>query len=109
MDGFASAKQHRFPHIVRNKFVTMFGNPEARRLSTDKLELLISYVLVLTLYADQFRTDMGDIAKDLRMSSFDLRQRYEHLGCKIVRENKMPLATLPIPLQFPQVRRKRRR
>lgn len=109
MDGVSSAKRHSFPSILRNKFSTMFADPEAKRMSTDKLELLISYVLVLTLYADEFETDYSDIAKDLRVSSLTLRPRFERLGCKIIRRKNLSLATLPIPLQFPQVRRKRRR
>jgi DNA-directed RNA polymerase I subunit RPA49 len=108
MDGVSSAKGHRIPSILSQKFSTVFS-PESKRLSAEKNYLLISYVLVLTLYADEFRTDPTDIAKDLRMSSIKLRVHYEHLGCKLSRQDSLLLFTLPLPLQFPTVRQKRRR
>ncbi|KAL4568813.1 hypothetical protein LXL04_024429 [Taraxacum kok-saghyz] len=109
MDGFLAAKNHRFPNILTQKFNDMFGNQEARRLADDKRDLLISYVLVLCLFADNFKTEFTDIAKDLRMSTGDLRKHFEFLGCKFVRENSVMLATLPAPLKFPEVRIRRRR
>lgn len=109
MDAFKSAKHHHFPSILRQKFSNMFAGREDKNMSPEKHNLLISYVLVLTLYADEFRTDYSDIAKDLRMSSIQLRTHFEHLGCKISRQNSILFATLPVPLQFPQTRQKRRR
>ncbi|KAG2708147.1 hypothetical protein I3760_05G178200 [Carya illinoinensis] len=108
MDGVSSAKGHKIPSILFQKFSTMFS-PASKRLSAEKNDLLISYVLVLTLYADEFRTNPSDIAKDLRTSSIKLRVHYEHLGCKLSRQNNLILFTLPLPLQFPTVRQKRRR
>ncbi|KAF2323595.1 hypothetical protein GH714_036262 [Hevea brasiliensis] len=108
LDGASSAKTHRFPSILRQKFVEIF-TPESRRLPIEKTDHLISYVLVLTLYADDFRTDPTDIAKDLKVSPVNLRVHFENLGCKLVRENKLLLATLPVPLTFPTQRQKRRR
>jgi DNA-directed RNA polymerase I subunit RPA49 len=108
MDGVSSAKGHRIPSILSQKFSTMFAS-ESKRLSAEKNDLLISYVLVLTLYADEFRTDPYDIAKDLRMSPIKLRVHYEHLGCKPSRQDNLLLFTLPLPLQFPVIRQKRRR
>ncbi|KAL5755647.1 hypothetical protein ACOSP7_020049 [Xanthoceras sorbifolium] len=109
MDGAASAKNHRIPSILRQKFLTKFSNPESKRLSDDKIHLLLSYVLVLTLHADGFRTNPTDIAKDLRMSEVKLRDHFEKLGCKLRREKNMLLATLPVPLQFPKAKQRRRR
>ncbi|GLT60803.1 hypothetical protein SLA2020_335520 [Shorea laevis] len=108
MDGVSSAKGHRIPSILSQKFSTIFS-PISKRLAADKIDLLISYVLVLALYADEFRTDPSDIAKDLRMSPIKLRVHYEHLGCKLSRKDNLLLFTLPLPLQFPAVRQKRRR
>lgn len=108
MDGVSSAKGHKIPSILLQKFSAMFS-PVSRRLSAEKNDLLISYVLVLTLYADEFRTDPSDIAKDLRMSPVKLRVHFEHLGCKLSRQNNSRLFTLPLPLQFPMMRQKRRR
>ncbi|KAJ4962851.1 hypothetical protein NE237_022790 [Protea cynaroides] len=53
------------------------------QLSTEKINLLISFVLVLTLFADNFWTDLSDIAKDLRMTPVSLGQHYENLVCKL--------------------------
>nr|XP_043624016.1 DNA-directed RNA polymerase I subunit rpa49-like [Erigeron canadensis] len=109
MDGFSSAKHHKLPNILNQKFNDMFGNTESKRLADDKRDLLISYVLVLTLFADKFRTEFTDIAKDLRMSTGALRTHFQFLGCKFIRENNLTLATLPAPLKFPEVTMKRRR
>ncbi|KDP40736.1 hypothetical protein JCGZ_24735 [Jatropha curcas] len=108
LDGAASAKNHRFPSILRQKFMNMF-TPGSRTLPIEKIDLLISYVLVLTLYVDDFRSNPTDIAKDLRMSPVDLRVHFENLGCKGVNENKSFVATLPVPLKFQTVKRGRGR
>ncbi|PON96198.1 RNA polymerase I associated factor, A49-like [Trema orientale] len=108
MDGASSAKNHKMPRILRQKFESMF-DPVSRKLSPEKHNLLISYVLVLSLYADEFRSDLSDIAKDLKISSAALREHYEHLGCKLVQAKKIWYATLPVPLKFPSLRQKRRR
>ncbi|CAM8969379.1 unnamed protein product [Rhodiola kirilowii] len=106
----SSAKNHHIPGIIRQKLATMFSTPEMRTLSQEKISLLISYVLVLTLFVDDFRSDLSDIANDLRMSSIVLRDHVHHLGGKFVRDNKAALATLPVPLQFPdQGKGKRKR
>ncbi|ESQ48600.1 hypothetical protein EUTSA_v10020760mg [Eutrema salsugineum] len=109
MDGFDSAKNHKFPPIVRQKCKTLFKDSDSTRIPVDKINLLISYVLVLTLHVDKFKTDPEDIAKDLRMSSFDLRKHFENLGCKFSREKSTFLATLPVPLKFQQITRRRKR
>ncbi|XP_030525170.1 DNA-directed RNA polymerase I subunit rpa49-like isoform X2 [Rhodamnia argentea] len=108
-DGASSAKNHRTPSILRQKFSTMFSTAESKWLPSEKIDLLISYVLVLTLFADDFRTDPTDIAKDLRMSSVTIRQHFEHLGCKFKREKNVLYANLPVPLKFPELRKRRRR
>ncbi|KAK4344816.1 hypothetical protein RND71_034992 [Anisodus tanguticus] len=109
MDGVSSSKHHKIPVILFQKFSSMFAITNSKRLPDEKRDLLISYVLVLTLFADDFRSDLSDIAKDLRMSAVTLRPYYEYLGCKFVREKNVLLATLPVPLEFPTLRRKRRR
>ncbi|GKF04869.1 DNA-directed RNA polymerase I subunit RPA49, partial [Tanacetum coccineum] len=80
----------------------MFANAESKRLVDDKRDLLISYVLVLTLFVDDFKTEFSDINKDLRMSTGALRPHFEFMGCKFTRENNITLATLPAPLKFPE-------
>lgn len=102
----SSAKAHRFPGIIRDKFASMF-DAVSGSLSTKKRNLLISYVLVLTLFADEFQTSLTDIATDLRMKSPDLRKHYEALGCKVSKKNNLLTVTLPVPLQFPSLKRKR--
>ncbi|KAF8379204.1 hypothetical protein HHK36_028633 [Tetracentron sinense] len=108
-DGIASAKYHKLPAILFQKFFGMFADSEKGRMSDEKNNLLISYVLVLTLIADEFQTDTSDIASDLRLNPMSLRMHYQHLGCKLSRVDKLLLATLPVPLEFPKVRAHRRR
>lgn len=109
MDGVSSAKHHKLPTILSQKFSAMFGITSKNRIPVEKQELLINYVLVLSLFADDFRSDPSDIAKDLRMNPLILRVHYEYLGCKFVRQNKVLLATLPVPLEFQTIKRKRRK
>ncbi|KAK6153576.1 hypothetical protein DH2020_013215 [Rehmannia glutinosa] len=109
MDGVSSTKRHKLPSILSQKFSSLFGTTKNDRIPDEKQKLLISYVLVLSLFADDFRSDPSDIAKDLRMNPLTLRPHYEYLGCKFVRENKVLLATLPVPLEFQTIKRKRRR
>ncbi|TKY72759.1 DNA-directed RNA polymerase I subunit rpa49 [Spatholobus suberectus] len=104
-----SAKGHKIPNILRHKFSTMFAVSESKRLPPQKISLLISYVLVLTLFSDEFRTDYTDIAKDLSMSVVPVRQFYEQLGCKISRQKNSWCATLPVPLKFPELRQRKRK
>ncbi|XP_022964095.1 DNA-directed RNA polymerase I subunit rpa49-like [Cucurbita moschata] len=109
MDGVSSVKGHKIPSMLRQKFSSMFSTTESRRLSAEKTDLLISHVLVLALFPDEFSSDPSDIARDLRTSPFTLRVHYDNLGCKFIRKNNLSLVTLPVPLQFPELRRKRRR
>ncbi|PQP97341.1 DNA-directed RNA polymerase I subunit rpa49 [Prunus yedoensis var. nudiflora] len=108
MDGISSSRTHRIPNLLFHKFSTMFPM-ESKSLSNEKTNLLISYVLVLTLFVDEFETDLTDVAKDLRMSAIALRKHYENLGCKLVRKRNVMFATLPVPLQFPQLRQRRQK
>ncbi|GJS00475.1 mammalian uncoordinated homology 13 protein [Tanacetum coccineum] len=54
--GFSSAKHHKLPNILTQKFNDMFANTVSERLADDKRDLLINYVLVLTLFVDDFKT-----------------------------------------------------
>ncbi|XP_022736064.1 DNA-directed RNA polymerase I subunit RPA49 [Durio zibethinus] len=109
MGHVTSAKNHNFPSIIRHRFMSMFTDPGSKILSSDKIDLLISYVLVLTLHADGFQTDPSDIAKDLRVSKVDLRRHFLNLGCKFMHEKSILFATLPVPLKFPSQNLKQRR
>ncbi|KAF5931814.1 hypothetical protein HYC85_027985 [Camellia sinensis] len=108
-EGSSSAKHHKIPSILVQKFSTMFANSDSKWLTDEKKDLLISYVLVLTLIADGFQTYPSDIAKDLRMTTMNVRQHYQNLGCKFLRTGNSSVATLPVPLQFPKLVQKRRR
>ncbi|OMO66591.1 RNA polymerase I associated factor, A49-like protein [Corchorus olitorius] len=113
VDRVASAKNHKIPNVLLQRFHSMFAaDQESKSRSPDQINRLISYVLVLTLHADQFRTDPRDIAKDLKMSPINLRTHFENLGCKRIHEKTgVYAATLPVPLKFPSenLKRKRRR
>ncbi|XP_027904924.1 DNA-directed RNA polymerase I subunit RPA49 [Vigna unguiculata] len=107
-----SAKSHKIPNILRHKFTNMFAVSELRRLPPEKISLLVSYVLVLTLFADDFLTDCTDIAKDLSMNVMAVRQVYEQLGCKFTRQKSAfngLRATLPVPLKFPELTQRKRK
>ena len=106
---FSSVKDHRIPSILRHRFSTMFPATDFRRLPPEKIILLIRYVLVVTLFVDEFQTDFTDIATDLRMDSGSLRVHYEGLGCKLSRQNRVLYATLPVPLQFPELRQRKQK
>ncbi|XP_020548810.1 uncharacterized protein LOC105167034 [Sesamum indicum] len=110
MDGVSStSKRHKLPTILSHRFSSMFDITNNNRIPDEKQKLLISYVLVLSLFVDGFRSDPSDLAKDLRINPLTLRSHYEYLGCKFVRENHILLATLPVPLEFQTIKRKRRR
>ncbi|KAK1362779.1 DNA-directed RNA polymerase I subunit rpa49 [Heracleum sosnowskyi] len=108
MDHFRKVKNHKFPSILEEKFRTMF-EPSSQRLSSEKNTFLINHVLVLTLFVDGFRSDISDIAKDLKIGVVELRKHWLELGCKLVREKNTLFATLPVPLTFPVNRQKRRK
>ncbi|KAL5204983.1 hypothetical protein ABZP36_009854 [Zizania latifolia] len=101
------------PQAVYRKLLLMFTEPGSSALSTEKHELLINYILVLTLYADDFRSDPTDIRADLKMTHQMIKPYYDQLGCKSVSAGafKGSVMTLPAPLKFPQevTRRRRRR
>ncbi|OWM64414.1 hypothetical protein CDL15_Pgr020381 [Punica granatum] len=70
-----------------------------------KVHLLISYILVLCPFVDNFRTTTRDIARDLRLSAIVARGVFEYLGCKFL---KAGTAELLVPLKLPEPRRWRR-
>uniref|UniRef100_A0A0E0MH71 phosphatidate phosphatase n=1 Tax=Oryza punctata TaxID=4537 RepID=A0A0E0MH71_ORYPU len=101
------------PQYVYRKMLLMFTEPGSSILSTEKHELLINYILVLTLYVDDFRSDPKDICEDLKMTRQMIKPYYDQLGCKSSSADafKSTVMTLPAPLKFPKeaTRRKRRR
>lgn len=118
------------PNAVVAKILKLFttvnqgaaSESEARIQTAEKRNLLISYILVLGLMIDNFRADPYDLAVELKMSISDLKPHYMELGCKFkavkeadrgVVDLKSPQrlyeVVLPIPLQFPTLKRKMRR
>lgn len=99
------------PEAVHRRMLLMFIEPGSSALSSEKHELLINYILVLTLFADDFRSEMSDICADLKMTQQMLKPYYDQLGCKYVTVSFKPsVITLPAPLKFPsEVARKRKR
>lgn len=96
------------PSVVFRRFLSMFLDPVSNVLSSEKNELLICYILVLTLYADNFQTKSTDIEKDLAMTAASLKPYYLQLGCKAHREGpfKKSIMTLPVPLVFKELKRR---
>ncbi|CAD6253137.1 unnamed protein product [Miscanthus lutarioriparius] len=100
------------PQAVYRRLLLMFTEPGSSVMSTEKNELLTNYILVLTLFADDFRSNPNDICEDLKMTRQKLKPYYDQLGCKSVSEGafKGSVMMLPAPLKFPKdVTRKRRR
>ncbi|KAK4737536.1 hypothetical protein R3W88_001233 [Solanum pinnatisectum] len=86
----------------------MFSNSDSKRLPEEKETLLINYVLVLTLFADDYCSDPSDIANHLKINVVALQPFYEYLCGKPVHEKNVALVTLLVPLVFTSVKRKRR-
>lgn len=87
------------PQYVYRKMVLMFTEPGSSALSTEKHELLINYILVLTPYADEFRSHPKDICEDLKMTRQMIKPYYDQLGCKSSPAGafKSSVMTLPAP------------
>ncbi|CAN6373028.1 unnamed protein product [Urochloa humidicola] len=101
------------PQAVYRNLLMTFTEQGSSSMSSEKNELLINYILVLTLFADDFRSDPKDISADLKMNRQMIKPYYDQLGCKSVSSGafQSTFMTLPAPLKFPQdvTRRKRRR
>jgi DNA-directed RNA polymerase I subunit RPA49 len=93
------------PQIVYQKLMGLFMNSESNVLSTEKNELLIGYILVLTLFADNFQSETTDISKDLKMAWPMLKLYYLQLGCKA----NGTFVKLPVPLRFPDMKKRKRK
>jgi len=101
------------PQAVYRNLLLNFVEPGSNAMSSEKEELLINCILVLTLFADDFRSDPKDICVDLKKTRQMIKPYYDQLGCKSVSSGAFnpTFMTLPAPLKFPQdvTRRKRRR
>lgn len=102
-------KSHKFPSIIEEKFRTIFNESSSKSLLPKNRKLLIRIVLVLTLFVDGYQTDTADIAKDLRMNVVELKKQYEQLGCEIVDDESVLLATLSVPPLLNSRSKKRKR
>ncbi|KAG0487125.1 hypothetical protein HPP92_009220 [Vanilla planifolia] len=96
----------KIPPIVYHKLLTTFLDPRTQMLSSERLDLLINHILVLTLFADDFLTCTADIEKDLMMPSKPLKGYFFYLGCKRVRgeDYKNTYMTLPVPPEFQELK-----
>lgn len=99
----------KIPHPIFQKLVDLFLDPASSVLSTEKKELIIGYILVLTLFADKFSTEPTDVSKDLGFSKANLTVYFKQLGCKYQYSSfDKSLWTLPAPLQFPNVGKRKK-
>ncbi|KAH9309720.1 hypothetical protein KI387_037631, partial [Taxus chinensis] len=98
----------RIPGVTLAKFLKLFSDSK-EDVPREKKDLLNSYILVLTLIADDFETDPLDIANDLKMTVNDLVSHYQELGCKSEKLKGIFKITLPVPLTFPTLQPKRMR
>uniref|UniRef100_A0A0D6QTE5 DNA-directed RNA polymerase I subunit rpa49 n=1 Tax=Araucaria cunninghamii TaxID=56994 RepID=A0A0D6QTE5_ARACU len=93
----------KIPGVTLAKFLKLFSDSKGDT-PREKKDLLISYILVLTLIADNFETDTADIAKDLKMIMHDVVSRYKELGCQTKKSGASYRVTLPLPLTFPKLK-----
>ncbi|KAL6010480.1 hypothetical protein ACLOJK_000913 [Asimina triloba] len=107
--GVTSAMYHNIPTALFQRFVKLFAGSTGERESKDESNLLISYILVLTLHADGFTINISDIAKDLKMAPVYLKPHFLHLGCKSAGTNNASEVALNVPLQFQQLKLPTRR
>ncbi|KAL4179717.1 hypothetical protein AMTRI_Chr13g88690 [Amborella trichopoda] len=91
----------RIPGMVLVNFLNTFFADRKEKFTKEKNDMVISYILVLTLFADGFTTDPSDICKDLKMKLPTLRKSYLELGCKLSTAKTGSIVTLPAPLKFP--------
>ncbi|KAK8965906.1 hypothetical protein KSP40_PGU008066 [Platanthera guangdongensis] len=101
--------KYEVPQVVFQKFMTMFLDSNV--LSSEKNELLISYILVLTLFADDFHTNSADIERDLAMDRTSLRPYFQQLGCEVLKVNNFVPSeiVLSVPLVFVEPKKRRYR
>ena len=78
----------------------LFTDLKESTRSREKTDLLISYVLVLTLMADGFETHLSDIAVDLKMIVPDVKYHYQELGYKSRGTQNNLKISLFVPLIF---------
>lgn len=98
----------RIPGVTLAKFLKLFSDTKGN-IPREKRDLLSSYILVLTLIADDFETEPLDIAKDLKITMNNLVSRYRELGCKSQKLKGSLKLTLPVPLAFPMLQQNRSR
>lgn len=91
----------KIPGVILAKFLKLFSDSKESTRSREKTDLLISYILVLTLIADGFETRPSDIAADLKMTVPDIKSHYQELGCKGHGTQNNLKISLPVPLKFP--------
>ena len=91
----------KIPGAILAKNFKLFSDSKESTWSREKTNLLISYILVLTLIADGFETRPSDIAADLKMIVPDIKSHYQELGYKGHGTQNNLKISLPVPLKFP--------
>ncbi|XP_063936879.1 uncharacterized protein LOC108196040 isoform X2 [Daucus carota subsp. sativus] len=94
-------KDHKFPSIIEEKFQAMFSESSSEALPPAKRELLVNYVLVLSLFVDGYKSNAKDITKDLKIKTETAIKYYKQLGCIPRPTTAGLLVELPVPLKFP--------
>jgi DNA-directed RNA polymerase I subunit RPA49 len=104
-------------NAIRRRFC-----PEGRVLPSEKLILLRTTILALTLHVDNFTTDIRDIIKDLDIDVPTIQKYYRELGCQPhkptekewgrynvqtkAQASQLKIFKLKLPLGFPKARMK---
>ncbi|XP_069130824.1 DNA-directed RNA polymerase I subunit RPA49-like [Argopecten irradians] len=101
-----------WPGVVRTQLLNRFTmkldtEGRSRRYRPARLkDKTISYILVLCLIIDEFKVDVTDLIKDLKLSLIRMQNHFRALGCtlstkKTAGEQFTVSASLNLPLSFP--------
>ncbi|KAI9729988.1 MAG: DNA-directed RNA polymerase I subunit rpa49 [Cirrosporium novae-zelandiae] len=108
-------------HILKNTFAPPSQTPGM--LSPQSYILLVTTILVCTLYLDEFVTLTSDITEDLHLTTKDTNHYYAEVGCKVnspleserqrwglgkTEARVRRVARLKAPVDFPKASRGRR-
>ena len=83
------------------------GADEKFRLTTVQTDLLISHILIIALTLMDFhKCPVNSLADDLGLNVSKTKDYFKTVGCKIKLAERIAVAELTVPLEFP-VRRTR--
>ena len=98
------------PLVVQERFLEEFTEVEEgestqrRMISSKNKDKLISYILVLSLFVEDFQLDPSLITADLQENTTKINDHLRALGCEMTNTKEGRQAALKAPLKFPKPR-----